>query len=134
MVIAMRCHELPLPCLFVDTASVDAKLLILQAGNSISRGDQPSFIYIYLQAVVIKEGSSMLKAILAAAGFLLMMDSRLATNPYALAVLVCTAAAILAPVTLTDYKYAAFLTMITFNSLVLCQYRSIPFANQDASC
>ncbi len=58
------------------------------------------------------------------AGFLLMMRTDLATNPYALCALVCMAAAILAPVTVTDYKYAAFLTMITFNSLVLCQYRS----------
>jgi hypothetical protein len=57
------------------------------------------------------------------AGYLLMLRSDLATNPYALAVLVCFASAAVAPITLTGYKYAAFLSLITFNSLVLCQYR-----------
>ena len=34
-----------------------------------------------------------------------------------------------APLTLTVYRYAAFLTLITFHSLILCQYKCGP-----ASC
>jgi hypothetical protein len=56
-------------------------------------------------------------------GFLVMLRSGLATNPYALMAIVCTVTAIVAPITLTEYKYAIFLGLITFDSLILCQYR-----------
>jgi len=59
-------------------------------------------------------------------GFLVMLHSDLATNPYALITLVCLMTAIVAPITLTVYKYAVFLMLITFDSLILCQYRYIP--------
>ena len=52
-----------------------------------------------------------------------MAHSGLATNPYALTALVCAATFAVAPLTLTIYKYAAFLTLITFMSLILCQYK-----------
>lgn len=52
-----------------------------------------------------------------------MAHSGLATNPYALSALVCAATFVVAPITLTVYKYAAFLTLITFMSLILCQYK-----------
>ena len=59
----------------------------------------------------------------ASAGFLVMLDSRLATNPYALIAIICTVTVVVAPLTLTEYKYAIFLMLITFDSLILCQYR-----------
>ena len=52
-----------------------------------------------------------------------MLHSGLATNPYALTAIVCGATFVVAPVTLTVYRYAAFLTLITFMSLILCQYK-----------
>lgn len=52
-----------------------------------------------------------------------MLHSDLATNPYALITLVCLMTAVVAPITLTVYKYAVFLMLITFDSLILCQYR-----------
>ncbi|BDA49627.1 hypothetical protein COCOBI_14-2470 [Coccomyxa sp. Obi] len=59
-------------------------------------------------------------------GFLVMLRSGLATNPYALVAIVCTVTALVAPVTLTVYKYAVFLMLITFDSLILCQYSPTP--------
>ena len=56
-------------------------------------------------------------------GFLVMLRPALATQPEALTAIVCGACCLLAPITLTPYKYAVFLTIITFNSLILCQYR-----------
>ena len=58
-----------------------------------------------------------------------MLHPDLATNPYALTAIVCTATFLVAPITLTVYRYAAFLTLITFHSLILCQYKCAP-----ASC
>lgn len=58
-----------------------------------------------------------------------MLHPDLATNPYALTAIVCAATFMVAPITLTVYKYAAFLTLITFHSLILCQYKCGP-----ASC
>ena len=55
-----------------------------------------------------------------------MLHPGLATNPYALTAIVCTATFLVAPVTLTVYKYAAFLMLITFHSLILCQYKCAP--------
>lgn len=52
-----------------------------------------------------------------------MLHPALADQPEALTAIVCAACCLLAPVTLTPYKYAVFLTLITFNSLILCQYR-----------
>lgn len=52
-----------------------------------------------------------------------MLRSSLAQEPYALMAIVCTVTAIVAPITLTEYKYAIFLALITFDSLILCQYR-----------
>ena len=65
----------------------------------------------------------------ACAGFAVMLHSGLATNPYALTAIVCSATFVVAPITLTVYRYAAFLTLITFHSLILCQYKCGP-----ASC
>ena len=62
----------------------------------------------------------------ACAGFAVMLHSGLATNPYALTAIVCSATFVVAPVTLTVYRYAAFLTLITFHSLILCQYKCAP--------
>ncbi len=59
-------------------------------------------------------------------GYLVMLRPALATQPEALTAIVCGACCLLAPITLTPYKYAVFLTIITFNSLVLCQYRCAP--------
>ena len=58
----------------------------------------------------------------ACAGFLVMLRPDLATQPEALTAIICAAVLAAAPVTLTPYKYAVFLTLITFDSVVLCQY------------
>lgn len=58
-----------------------------------------------------------------------MLHSSLATNPYALTAVVCAATFVVAPITLTVYRYAAFLTLITFHSLILCQYKCAPFSS-----
>ena len=60
------------------------------------------------------------------AGFAVMAHPALATDPFALTALVCTATCVIAPITLTVYRYAAFLTLITFHSLILCQYKCAP--------
>ena len=57
-----------------------------------------------------------------------MLHTGLATNPYALAAIVCAATFMVAPITLTVYRYAAFLTLITFHSLILCQYKCDPIS------
>lgn len=51
-----------------------------------------------------------------------MLRPGLATQPEALTAIICAAVLLAAPVTLTPYKYAVFLTLITFDSLILCQY------------
>ena len=61
------------------------------------------------------------------AGFAVMAHPALATDPFALTALVCTATCVIAPITLTVYRYAAFLTLITFHSLILCQYKCAPW-------
>ena len=60
-------------------------------------------------------------------GFAVMAHPDLATDPFALTALVCTATCVIAPITLTVYRYAAFLTLITFHSLILCQYKCAPW-------
>lgn len=59
----------------------------------------------------------------ACAGFLVMLRSGLATEPVALGVLGCVATFVVAPLSLTQYNYAAYLTLVAFHSLILCQYR-----------
>ncbi len=58
-----------------------------------------------------------------------MLHSGLATQPEALAAIICCAVFATAPVTQTPYKYAVFLTLITFDSVVLCQYLCAPALN-----
>ncbi len=60
------------------------------------------------------------------AGYLVMLRSGLATEPVALAAIGCAATFLAAPATLTRYKYAAYLMLIAFHSLVLCQYMCAP--------
>lgn len=59
-----------------------------------------------------------------------MLRSGLATQPEALAAIGCVVTFLIAPASLTRYKYAAFLTLVTFHSLILCQYRHSPFLLQ----
>ena len=57
------------------------------------------------------------------AGYLVMLRSGLATEPCALVAIGCAATVLVAPTTLTKYKYAAFLALVAFHSLIFCQYR-----------
>lgn len=52
-----------------------------------------------------------------------MLRSGLATEPCALVAIGCAATVLVAPTTLTKYKYAAFLALVAFHSLIFCQYR-----------
>eukprot|EP00884_Botryococcus_braunii_P019997 jgi/Botrbrau1/6681/Bobra.0202s0022.2 len=55
-------------------------------------------------------------------GYFLMLNHDLATNPYALSALLGVCAFVAGTLTGKPYKYAVILTMITMNSIVLCQY------------
>ena len=50
-----------------------------------------------------------------------MASVPLANNAWGLACIVCAFTLLVAPVTLTPYKYAAFLFIITLHTLILCQ-------------
>ncbi|KAK9904804.1 hypothetical protein WJX75_002805 [Coccomyxa subellipsoidea] len=56
-------------------------------------------------------------------GYVVMLRAGLATEPVALAAIGCTATFLVAPSTLTRYKYAAYLTLVACHSLIFCQYR-----------
>ena len=51
-----------------------------------------------------------------------MASVPLANNAWGLACVVCLFTFLVAPVTLTHYKYAAFLFIITLHTIILCQY------------
>ena len=53
-----------------------------------------------------------------------MASPKVANNAPALAAIVCLFTLLIGPITLTVYKYAAFLFIITIHTLVLCQYAS----------
>ena len=55
------------------------------------------------------------------AGFAVMASVPLANNAPALAAIVCFATLLIGPITLSVYKYAAFLFIITLHTIVLCQ-------------
>ncbi|BDA49628.1 hypothetical protein COCOBI_14-2480 [Coccomyxa sp. Obi] len=59
-------------------------------------------------------------------GYLVMLRSGLATDACALVAIGCGATLLIAPTTLTKYKYAVFLALVAFHSLILCQYRPVP--------
>ena len=50
-----------------------------------------------------------------------MAGPQLANCAPALATIVCVATLVVGPVTLTVYKYAAFLFLITLHTIILCQ-------------
>ena len=50
-----------------------------------------------------------------------MASVPLANNAWGLACIVCLFSFLIAPVTLTHYKYAAFLFIITLHTIILCQ-------------
>ena len=53
-----------------------------------------------------------------------MYRTEVATDPYAIAAISSVLVALCGPLVLSPYKFAAFLTMITVNSVILCQYVS----------
>jgi hypothetical protein len=55
------------------------------------------------------------------AGFAVMAGPQLANCAPALATIVCVATFVIGPITLTVYKYAAFLFLITLHTIILCQ-------------
>jgi hypothetical protein len=55
------------------------------------------------------------------AGYLFMLNRDLATNPYGLSALLGACGFVAGTLTGKTYKYAVVLTMVTINSLVLCQ-------------
>ena len=50
-----------------------------------------------------------------------MASVPLADNAWGLAAIVCLFTVLIAPVTLTQYKYAAYLFIITLHTLIMCQ-------------
>ncbi|KAK9862353.1 hypothetical protein WJX84_000490, partial [Apatococcus fuscideae] len=59
-------------------------------------------------------------------GYLFMLRSNLATNPYGLMALLCVVTFLSGYFSLGPFKYAVFLLLITSNALVLCQYQPVP--------
>ncbi|KAK9815248.1 hypothetical protein WJX72_000626 [[Myrmecia] bisecta] len=59
-------------------------------------------------------------------GFLVMLRPSVATNPYALTAIVCTFTCMCGFLTMTQFKYAVYLTLITSDALILCQYTVRP--------
>ena len=57
-----------------------------------------------------------------ALGYLIMLRTGLATAPVALAALICCYTWIMGLFSMTEFKYAVFLTLITADAVVLCQY------------
>ena len=51
-----------------------------------------------------------------------MLRAGLATSPVALAALICCYTWLLGLASMTEFKYAVFLTLITADAIVLCQY------------
>ena len=58
------------------------------------------------------------------AGYLVMLGSPIASNPYAILCFTCLFTFVAAQFALSAFKYAVFLMLITTYSLVLCQYRA----------
>ncbi|KAK9831494.1 hypothetical protein WJX81_002371 [Elliptochloris bilobata] len=59
-------------------------------------------------------------------GFGVMASVQLASNAWALASIVCLFTLLIGPITLTTYKYAAFLFVITLHTIILCQWTFAP--------
>lgn len=59
-------------------------------------------------------------------GYLIMLRTGLATAPIALAALICCYTWLLGLVSMTEFKYAVFLTLITADAVILCQYSPVP--------
>ncbi len=61
-----------------------------------------------------------------------MAGPQLANCAPALATIVCVATFVIGPITLTVYKYAAFLFLITLHTIILCQ--CAPCAHHEIFC
>ncbi|DBA72154.1 TPA: hypothetical protein ACH3X2_010874 [Trebouxia sp. C0005] len=59
-------------------------------------------------------------------GFLVMLRTGLATSPVALAAIICVYTWLFGLASQTQYKYAVFLTLITADAVILCQYSPVP--------
>ncbi len=58
------------------------------------------------------------------AGYLIMLGSPVASNPYAIMCFTCLFTFVAAQAALTTFKYAVFLMLVTTYSIVLCQYKA----------
>lgn len=56
----------------------------------------------------------------------------LCCSPVALAAIICAYTWLLGLVALTQFKYAVFLTLITADAVILCQYSPLPGAHGQA--
>ncbi|KAK9815502.1 hypothetical protein WJX72_004760 [[Myrmecia] bisecta] len=72
---------------------------------------------------VLRLAGSVLGGVL---GFLVMLRPSVATSPYALTAIVCTFTCLCGFLTMTQFKYAVFLTLVTADALILCQYTGRP--------
>lgn len=60
------------------------------------------------------------------AGYLVMLGSPVASNPYAVMCFVCLFTFFAAQFALSQFKYAVFLMLITTYSVCLCQFSPAP--------
>ena len=68
------------------------------------------------------------------AGFGVMASVVLASSAMGLACIVCLFTLLIGPITLTLYKYAAFLFLITLHTIILCQCVTPPFPSILSFC
>ncbi|KAL3157526.1 hypothetical protein ABBQ32_011986 [Trebouxia sp. C0010 RCD-2024] len=117
------------------TSAVMAVILVLSAEVPTIQTWRP--LYLILTVIIVcsqKVDTTLTKGVLrlvasvlgGAYGYLIMLGSPIASNPYAILVFTCLFTFVAAQFALTTFKYAVFLMLITTYSVILCQYHPHP--------
>lgn len=119
---------------FAMSTSLCGCILLSQDTPSIREW---SPLYVMITVVVVmseKVDTTITKALLrlvgssfgGAIGYVVMLRTSLATSPVALAVIICAYTWLFGLAQSTPFKYAVFLTLITADAVILCQYSPVP--------